>query len=85
VCSIAHIWFGIKCSLRTIRYDPQSENGDWLSIAEQASKDMNPAKLMALVKQLAAPWRIARKPLNFESRALTSDGKLYLLALARLC
>jgi hypothetical protein len=30
----------------------RSENEDWMSIAEQASKEMNPAKLMTLVEQL---------------------------------
>lgn len=31
-----------------------SENEDWVSIAEQASNEMNPAKLMTLVQQLCS-------------------------------
>jgi hypothetical protein len=31
-----------------------SEDRAWLSIAEQASKEMNPAKLMTLVQQLCS-------------------------------
>jgi len=30
------------------------ENGDWRSIAEQASKQMNPTKLLSLVQQLCS-------------------------------
>jgi hypothetical protein len=33
---------------------PHSEDKDWISIAEQASKEMNPRKLMTLVKQLCS-------------------------------
>jgi hypothetical protein len=39
-----------------------SENRDWLSIAEQASKEMNPAKLMSLVKQICTALEDRRKP-----------------------
>ena len=40
---------------------PQSENRDWLSLAEQASKEMNPAKLMTLVKQLCSALEDRKK------------------------
>ena len=31
---------------------PHRRDGDWVSIAEQASKEMDPAKLMILVEKL---------------------------------
>jgi hypothetical protein len=43
---------------------PQSTNPEWYSIAEQASKELDPAKLTILVAQLcsALDERIERKP-----------------------
>ena len=58
VCSIAQIWFGIQRSVRTSHEEatmaPHSEDRDWMSISEQASKEMDSAKLTALVEQLCS-------------------------------
>jgi hypothetical protein len=38
-----------------------SEKKDWRSIAEEASKEKNPAKLMALVRQLCSALDDSKK------------------------
>jgi len=46
---------------------------DWLPIAEQASKEMDPEKLMILVKQLCSALDGHRKPSFTSSKS--AEGK----------
>jgi hypothetical protein len=56
VCSIAETRFGIQNSLGKLNgegrysYDPQPN--DWRQLAEQASKEVDPQKMMSLVHEL---------------------------------
>jgi hypothetical protein len=46
---------------------PNPKDQKWYSLAEQASKEMNPEKLMTLVRQLCAALNERVKPRAVES------------------
>jgi hypothetical protein len=48
---------------------------DWIPIAEQASKEMNPAKLMTLVKQLCSALDDSKKAAALDRPDLTGQTK----------
>ena len=80
MCVIAQTHFGIQRSFGTHEkrrpaMAPQSRDQDWRCIAEQASKEMDPAKLMSLIGELCQalderklkPWQ------RNESKPLAAD------------
>lgn len=54
---------------------PHLEDGDWRSIAEQASKEMDPAKLLILVEKLCCALESERRGKS-QFRAISTGNGL---------